>query len=239
MPHDPKSYAPGALVHPALIPALERVCAFARTGGVSVRPYSNDALETFREFTPLKQDTILTGLRTYEEILARNPKQATEREMVASALAQFGLKLGDGDFFSVVDDDDVIEIYTPQGLLLFRNFTAYKYTSYTLLDLLVYEWFELYERDQHLIDEMLRHTKEIMLNGTRAEKFKTPPHLLRERHLNCRKVISGEMKYICPLQDQNTGRNAAVMVTGKIHEVLIGDAADKIGWINTKRPAKS
>ena len=232
-----ESSAARTATHPMLIPALERICALAQARGVSVRPYSVDALVYFNGFTAPKQNDILTGLKAYEEILARNPKQAGEKEMVLSALAQFGLKLGDGDFFSILAEDDVIEIYTPQGLLLYRNFTAYKYTSYSLLDLIVYEWFELYERDRQLIDEMLNHTREILLTGTRTERFRTPPHLIRERHLNCRKVLSGEMKYICPLQDQNTGQNTAVIITAVVHGVLLGDAADKIGWMNTSRPA--
>ena len=76
-----------------------------------------------------------------------------DQQLTWYAMGKLGLKIP-SNLFSWISDTDCVEIYTDQGIQLYRNFHFFQFSSYSLEDHLTYPYFELYKRPQWLEEEM-------------------------------------------------------------------------------------
>lgn len=104
-----------------------------------------------------------------------------EREIgfAKKALEHFGLN-ADESFWSTVSDGEIIEIYGPDGIQLYRSLTFFNYCGYSLLDISVHEWYVLWERPRTILEHMRSFTDDILTKPVGVTRMPFPRHAVRE-----------------------------------------------------------
>lgn len=130
------------------------------------------------------------------------------------------------DFLSTLREGDIIEFYNASGFQLYHNLEWLRLTSYSLLDVVVYTFPELFERPTSVIGdiwkEALRPFSEF---PPRASRMMVPIHTLRERLSAESRCFVVEFRYIAPLLDQN-GLPQAIIISQKAERILDQSAAN-------------
>jgi hypothetical protein len=128
--------------------------------GCPFKAYSQNSLSKFRHMDEDRKLTIESQISIMERIISgleiEDPKTPAHDEwpLIEKAMRYYGLHLKD-DFQGILQKDDVIEIYSAEHIQIFRTFNFYEYSAYSYLDLLVNEWFHLWERPRHLLEALM------------------------------------------------------------------------------------
>lgn len=133
-------------------------------------------------------------------------------EHVKNFLIRYGLSVGDSEFESKIKDRDVIEAYDLTGNQIFRNLELFRYTSYSLVEIISRHWSELYLRPR-LIDEMIMKewVRVMELDSKEAVPLNVPPHLMKEKSGEGRQVMI-RFKYAWLLRNEK-GEKTGIMIT--------------------------
>jgi hypothetical protein len=70
------------------------------------------------------------------------------------AIRELGLR-PPSDLFNHLEKDDIVEIYSPDHIQVFRSFNFFDLTSYSIEDIFSYSWSELYSRSDFITQEMI------------------------------------------------------------------------------------
>lgn len=85
------------------------------------------------------------------------------------------------DFWRTLQKDEILEVYDKNMIQIYRNFNFYKYCSYSLLEISVTEWFELWERSEFIMKRIFSEVKPVFEKVIPVKKYDVPLHLLREK----------------------------------------------------------
>jgi hypothetical protein len=133
------------------------------------------------------------------------------------------------DLYYAISDDDIIEIYTADFTQLFRNLEMLKLCSYSILELSVYEWPELFRRPHAITKQLIHLAEQIM--GTKEPRTiscdNVPDHFLEEIFSPGKHKLFIEQKILSPLMDQN---NNAIGFVGTLRAHLF-DPSTKEGLL--------
>lgn len=121
---------------------------------------------------------------------------------------------GPSDLFSMIDKDDCVEIYTTEGVQLYRNFHFFKYCSYSLEELMTYPFFELYSRPEWLQSEMLKAVELCFQTPEQVTPCKVPSHPCYETKSQRAYAGTVSFKKICALKQ--TAAYSAFLVTSHL-----------------------
>lgn len=124
------------------------------------------------------------------------------------------------DLFDKIDKEDIIEIWDLTGKQLFRSFHALRYFSYTIEELNMYPFYELFERDISVEAAYAEEFVRIMkgeLTGT--YKLPIPAHVVREKRAARGNVSLVTPKYVSPLKDR-FGRVVAFIYTCSARKII-------------------
>lgn len=165
---------------------IEKMYKLLLSYHVFCKPYSQAAFQKLFQVTdPAKlrgmADILQPTIELLEEITPSEHEESYEDEVAAlrKALSKFGLRV-DNEFWTCLHKGEVIEVYGDNMIQLHRSFNFYNKTSYSLLDLVVHEWFVLWERPEKVLHEILGMTADI-INGKRSPgPCELRPHLVRE-----------------------------------------------------------
>lgn len=122
------------------------------------------------------------------------------------------------DVFSYLRDGDVIEIYTNTGFQLYRNMEWFRLTSYSLLDVFMHPFSELYERPHRVIEMIWSEALAKFSNPNGTTICKVPPHTLREKSSRARLAFEVHFGYLSPLVDQS-GVAQALLFTQSARQI--------------------
>jgi hypothetical protein len=141
-------------------------------------------------------------------------------DLLRHFLSKSGWVLAD-EVYSRLSDGDVIEVYSPTFTQLFRNMRFLEICSYSILDIYMYEWPELYTRPQS-ITEALIHECMRSLQAKPGENFfgdSVPNHFLEEVFSEERRVFEIEQKFISPIRCAKTGAVMAMLgcLAARVH----------------------
>lgn len=104
------------------------------------------------------------------------------------------------------DKGDIIEIYNPEGVQIYRNFEFFKHVSYSFTELFANEWHVLYERPAFVIEKLIETHQKVKLGEiSTTTEYGIADHIVKERYLQNRKVFKVKMKFVSPLRDKSTG----------------------------------
>lgn len=203
------------------------------------RSFSKDSLVRLDRISYERKCRILNQINMAEKILSSGnieepvSKNHDEWSLISKALSLYGLHLKD-DFQSVLAKNDVIEIYNADHIQIFRTFNFYKYSAYSYLDLLVNEWFHLWERPKFVINSLMWLGYDIAV-GNRTGIVPLdyiPTHVFREIH-NSEEVESFkarsalcQFQHAAPLYDANNAV-AGLIISCQVKETKHAEAEVK------------
>lgn len=164
--------------------SCELLAEYAKTEGIEILPYESAALLKFRSLPLPQAKQICDSLVDYCETMTTIREQGEYLKYNLNAfwltLRKAGLR-SDNELFTLLDAKDVIEIYTTEGLQIFRSFHFFQYCSYDLETLFSTPWYELFHREpehsQACADLYGRFLKGEVI-GT--ETLTIPAHTVRE-----------------------------------------------------------
>src|SRR5579871_3186205 len=121
---------------------------FAEAYGVDVLTHRKDSLSRFETFAPGRQKQVIENFRRYLNVCVssvdKNIEPLDERHsLVWYAIGEFGLR-PPGDLFSHLQGPDLVEIYDLNHVQMFRTLNMFHCLSYSIEELITYEWPELY-----------------------------------------------------------------------------------------------
>jgi len=123
------------------------------------------------------------------------------------------------DLTNLIQDGDIVEIYDSSGYQLYHNLEWLQYSSYSLLDVMVYPFQELFERPTLVTQQLWEEGKEVYYaDSPFTKQMEVPPHTIRERLSPEGRCFLIDFKYITPLLDEN-GQSKAVLVTQRANRV--------------------
>ncbi len=189
---------------------------FARQAGVEMLPFRKPSLPLFTTQDENQQLRIVKALEISVQICRNTRAQGQDMRDTPSltwqALKELKLR-PPSDLFSNIHDTSIIEVHSPDGLQIFRNFNFYRYCSYSLEELYCGSWDLLFERAPGILSIMKAtllklYTGEIQ--GTHT--LSLPVHAVRELASPLQYEIELEMQRVAALYAEGSEHPAATLV---------------------------
>jgi hypothetical protein len=170
-----------------------------------VRTHSDRSLQRFSSLPKEIQAQIVKNFTGYQDFLTKCSSSGLDLRddqlLLKAYLTETGF-IYDRGIFDNISRGDVIEIYTKDQIQIFRNLAFMDLCNYTLLDLLSYDPYELYERSEK-VKQYLMEVVNIVANRPRStlpiEMSHVPSHVLREKFSDQRLTSSVQFKWVYPL----------------------------------------
>lgn len=191
---------------------------------VPVRPYTRKAVQTLLASDEAKQLRIIHDLKNWKAILVSSEVglgNVDECHLAQKALNHLNFRLKDQNWQDACFDQ-IIEIYSPNGIQLYRSLNFFNTCGYSLLDLCVNEWYVLWERPTSVINRIHEVVNAVMTGQKQDTDVGIGSHLIRETY------DDGTTQPFLP--------RTALVEFGKIYPAYCG--ADKkaiIGFVITSR----
>jgi hypothetical protein len=199
---------------------LDAYGAIVRRHGFKIDVHNDKAWEKFLTHPPEIQKILVerfaTQLSVVEDIAnsetdLRNPVQTVWR-----ILQKFDWKPSH-DLFERIDKKDVVEIYLPDNTQLYRSMNYFRYTSYSLSELLFYPWHELIEHQLGFQDKIAEYCQAIFAEQKQDEYYEfSTPYVGLELFSKDKLNAQLRCKAFSPLKGRHSGMNEAVIVIWNI-----------------------
>lgn len=232
-----------------MIDCIDAISGFLETHGFPVAPFSFKAAAKFRSFEEARKQKAVLQLMTLNKILNNSvspfekdlPKPHDdihpEKSLVETAMRFYNLKLRD-DFWAKVSPDDILEIYNDEGIQVFRTFNFFNASSYSLTDLLVNEWYVLWERPKFVLQKMFEYSNGIMSGEIKGVvKMDIAKHIVKEIYSASEELVGFvprstlvEFGHICPLynsDDDNDQKVRGIIVSSRGYPNTLGSEDTK------------
>lgn len=183
--------SPDSLIAPVeweYLSGLEKLAAAVRQCKFPCWAYSNKALAKLSEVSLETKEKLNKQIKNILLIMDTSPEIVNdpaspihpELGLIKEALKICQMRVRD-DFWDNLQKDDVVEIYTMENIQLFRTFNFFNISSYSLLDLLINEWYLLWERPTNVIQSFMALYQDLVEGRiTKTMKVNVPMHLLKE-----------------------------------------------------------
>ena len=221
---------------------LENLASISKTYGYPVQAHTQKALSTLTSLPVDKKENLIKKLQNSINIAAGAPEIEkdghSERKHVEQALNMYGFELRDKDFWNTVRKDELIEMYNTDNIQIFRTFNFFTTSSYSLLDLLVYEWYSLWERPSGTFDKMFEVVGSIFSGQVKGVvPAQVPEHVISEifnpndeEHFTSRSSLC-KFGVICPIYNKADGQIAGLLVTARVTPIATGEQTKGISFI--------
>lgn len=221
---------------------LENLASMSKTYGYPVKAHTPKALSTLTTLPIEKKENLIKKLQNSINIAAGATEIEkdghSERKHVEQALNLYGFELRDKDFWNTVRKDELIEMYNTDNIQIFRTFNFFTTSSYSLLDLLVYEWYSLWERPSGTFDEMFKIVGAIFSGQVSGVvPAQVPEHVISEifnsndqEHFTSRSSLC-KFGVICPIYNKSDRQIAGLLVTARVTPIATGEQAKNISFI--------
>ncbi|MEZ4815969.1 MAG: hypothetical protein R3A80_12330 [Bdellovibrionota bacterium] len=122
--------------------------------------------------------------------------------------------------FSQISDDDIIEVYSSEGIQIFRSFSFLETISYTIEDLIVFPWHDLFTRDEKitelLIDQAVRlFNREI--EETRLNEINYNHKIFESKSLE-KRILLSRFGIVSPIKSKTPSSISYFVTTFKLFE---------------------
>ena len=204
------------------------------SSGVNYVAPAPESIKKFLSSPVSAQNEIIANITKYLDILAQDPELLPKRRNVEAnrlrrALDGFGLRAFDENVFNQIADDDIVEFYSDMGVQLYRNTTFVKLCSYSLLDLAVNSWEDLYEKPTTVINTMQTVIQDLLSSLEGTKSFGLAPFVQKEKFLYARtlRTYMVNPKIISPLVEIHSGKRTAFITTFKAEIIAEGNESDR------------
>lgn len=166
-----------------VLATLENYSELLQERGHNVKPYTERAVNKLLGLSEGAQVRFLARFEYFSVVMMDVKTTGDDKYFLKMCADRLGL-IFDKTAYDEIRSGDVIEIYNTDLIQVFRNFEFFDVCSYTLLDLLTNEFYELYERGQ-LINQGLFSAISTLssrpYNMEAIDLTNLPQHLLQEK----------------------------------------------------------
>jgi hypothetical protein len=103
------------------------------------------------------------------------------------------------DFLDILRPKEVVEAYDMNRRQIFRNLHFLEISSYSLLELLSYDWPMLFQRDAEITELIIRQAEQDMWAANYVIRAEVPVHYIRELLCEKPQVCEVQQLYFAPL----------------------------------------
>ncbi len=208
---------------------LKDFSAFAANHGLEIEPDSEITWPQFRSLSGPMQQDCFNKFSSYNDLCVAAAASGIafndDRSLVWWAVQKFGLRPC-SDFFDKLTHDHVLEIYNCDFVQIYRNWAFFQISSYSMGDLFVFPWPELYVRESEVTQHLITYASQV-LSGTVHHTMATPSprHIVTEALSSGKNILDMELKYASPLYDAQGAVAAffAVSAVTKIGKQELGE----------------
>lgn len=136
------------------------------------------------------------------------------------------------DFLSRLNRGDVVEAYNMDRVQIFRNMRFMEISTYSLLEVLSYEWTQLFERPSHITQLIIKQTERDLWTNNVVIQSQVPRHFIRETLSGAPQVLEAQHRLFAPLFS-GPGRPGGMLSVGVVRNIAsnVDIAKDKISFI--------
>jgi hypothetical protein len=182
---------------------LEYFAEIAALEGTIKQPYTSPELLLFQKMKPTQQEEairLLTlTLEVFDETRAEGYRLKDNPQLLWRCLRRLKMTPR-SDVFDRISDTDVVEVYSPEYLGIFRNLQFYDKVSYPIEDVFCEDLWALSEREP-VAAAQLREVAQRFFEGQIQETYdpQIPEHLVWETKSPLLFDISVKIKFLSPL----------------------------------------
>lgn len=173
---------------------------------LDVKFYNDHSLKAFYDFGLEQKQAALVKMENYGHFLNQMKIEEVDlndnKQTLQAILKKMGLKLSD-DFFSVLSDEDVLEVYDNSFIQVHRNLNCLKLTSYDVLTLCSYDWPHLFTRDQRVNESLIFEAATLLGEVLPLYESKVEKHLMIERASSEKRQMMIKNKFGATLTNEN------------------------------------
>lgn len=205
----------------------------------TVRPYTGKGIQKLLSLDSDARLEVLERLKNWKAILVSGGdslETVNESFMAARALTHFRLKFK-GMNWDQIAENEIIEIYNNEGVQLYRSLNFFSICGYSLLDLCVNRWFELWERPTATIEQMNQVVMSVLTHQKSDFETHIRPHLVRETYDDgttqpfIPRATLVNFNKIFPLYSGDNPGVMGFLVTSTGKPISVGDEALELGFI--------
>ena len=188
---------------------LNGLSDLAQRAGYPIGAVDNVLSSKFLDLDPKRQLEILKAIEKTVHICQTAKSDGInlhdDRRLAWWAIKEFRLRPL-SDAFTRIQPNDVIEIYSSSHVQIFRSFNFFRCLSYTLDQVLTYEWWELYERDESITVPMIKVVEDLISSAdVKTIQSPFPNHWVREKFSQLCYSAQIESRLMSPLICEDTG----------------------------------
>jgi hypothetical protein len=200
-----------------ILDKAQNLSSYLKLCGYIVPPFSELAEKKLGRLPESQIQKVNYNINALNQILALSlnnsdtgtpeiPLIHPERNLIEKALQFYNLKIRH-DFWATVQPHDIVEIYNDEGIQIFRSFNFFETSGYSLTDLLVNEWYVLWERPKFILQEIFRYSNGIFSGEmNQVTRMAIPKHVVKEIYSGTDEMLNFtprstlvEFGYVCPL----------------------------------------
>lgn len=171
------------LIHEEFKRSALKLSAICSTQNIRVRPFV-EGLPHFGKLSSDRQLDIIKNIKFYLELCEEQMSEGQSLRDNLSFTWKALRKLGyspKSDLFSLIKDDDIIEIYNNESRQLYRNLRYYDFCSYSIEELYSLEWWNLFSRDAEITMKLIEESGKIFNGEVDTHIFsETGEHMVKE-----------------------------------------------------------
>ncbi len=147
----------------------------------------NSPLSKFKSLPTDTKIQIINNLQNYIRALSsldelENPQEKNSLNLFWLFMRELGFK-STSDLFSHLKFDDVLELYNQSGVQIFCSMNFFNLCSYSYEEIFSYSWFDLYNREVPITQELIDITTDASTGKTKNIRLLSiEPHYVTENH---------------------------------------------------------
>lgn len=154
-----------------------------------------------------------------------------EQGMLKYAMGKLCL-LGEHDSINDIAVGDVVEIFDAEHRQVYRSYSCFSLSNYSLLELATYPWFDLYERSNKVEGDVIRFSNSVLQgeNTHVAMSDLIPEYSIRERRTKERAVFALQEKFLHRIKGALSKKNYCLSVK-TVRELATNSQSQDIQYI--------
>lgn len=157
---------------------------------------------------------------TLEAMVREGESPKNSKKFLWRAMKTLGLVPLD-DLFEQIGDDEIVEVYSSEGIQVFRSFSFLEPLSYTIEDLIVFPWHDLFVRDEQVTEKLIAQAIRLFnrdIDRTQVNEIDFD-HLVTEAKSPEQKIMNSRFGIVSPIKSREPSQITYFATTFKIFEL--------------------
>lgn len=181
---------------------IDRLHFILKCNDINVEGYNSQALTTFENFDFVSQEKVLSDLHQYilicEKAIDNNIHLRSSKKFLKHCLNEFGVKAPES-VYDRINDDEIIEAYNMEEIQVFRSVAFMDLCNYTVADVLLFEWYKLYDRPESVNQAISKSIETAILSTNDIVMCDIPVHCMTEKFASPKGTFECNFQFFSPL----------------------------------------